>query len=374
MSNIQISCLYCNENEFYGYYVYDKEGPMYEWDYGEGHYSDFVVEMLNHDYYHATCASELIDFDLIEKRIENEYGPCEEHFIKTVNRVIHDHSYLMDTPGAFDNNEYTRRVNIIKRDMESINLDAIKHLVDKVFIEKSANNLSTIQKYYAYVYSYKKSIPLEFVSNISFNIELDDGWHIKGGGESQLGRVHESMREKRIEKLKIDEEEAYIELCKALSMENTKCHSEKSYKFNNFGDMLLFLLCEMINLSCTLKICPNCGRYFHPDRSDTVYCNSQSPQNDHKTCQEYIKYQKYISKTRNDEATKLYKQIYNQKANKVRRTREASRDRKSNPLLEKDLNNFKFHAEQWKKEVKAGTKTEVEYIAWLKKVKGKKVL
>ena len=374
MSNIQISCLYYNENEFYGYYVYDKEGPMYEWDYGEGHYSDFVVEMLNHDYYHAAGASELVNFDFAEKRVEDEYGPCEEHYFKAINQVMSDHSYLMDTPEAFDISEYTRRVNIIKKDMESINLDAIKHLVDKVFIEENSDNLSTIQKYYAYVYSYKRSVPLEFISNISFNIERDAKWPIIGNGESQLGRVQSSMREKRLKKLKIDEEDTYIKLCKALSMDNTKCHSERSYKFNNFGDMLLFLLCEMINLSCTLKICPNCGRYFHPERSDAVYCNRPSPQNGHKTCQEYIKYQKYINKTRNDEATKLYKQIYNQKANKVRRTREGSPERKPNSALEKDLNQFKHNAEQWTKEVKAGTKTEAEYISWLKEVKEKKVL
>lgn len=375
MNNIQISCLYFNENEYYGYYVCDKNKPVYEWEcecFGE-HYSEFVVDMLNHDYYVATDASDLIDFDLIEEIAQEESGPHEEHFFRTISQIMHDHSYLIDTPGAFNKKEYMRRVNIIKRDMDSINFNAIKHLIDKVFIEKNLDNLSALQKYYAYVHSYNKQKLLKFVSNASFGVELNN-IGVDNDRQPQPQKILLSLQEKRKKQLKISGDEIYTEVCKAFSANNAKCHSEKFYEFNNFGDMFLFLLCEMINLNCTLKICPNCGRYFHPERSDAVYCNRQSPQDNRKTCQEYVKYQKYINKTRNDEATKLYKQIYNQKANKVRRMRNDSKNNKSNLPLEKDLNNFKLHAERWKKEVKAGTRTEAEYIAWLKEVKEKKVL
>lgn len=50
---------------------------------------------------------------------------------------------------------------------------------------------------------------------------------------------------------------------------------------------------------------------------------------------------------------------------------------KRNPDIEgyaRSFDAFKIESKRWKAEVKAGKKTEAEYIEWLKAVKEKKVL
>ena len=90
-----------------------------------------------------------------------------------------------------------------------------------------------------------------------------------------------------------------------------------------------------------------------------AYCDMPSPEMPEKSCQEYVKYQKYLVKT-HSEATRLHKQIYNQKANKVKRT--------GNTALMADLDKFKAKSEQWRDEVRNGKKKEFEYIEWLRMI------
>lgn len=153
----------------------------------------------------------------------------------------------------------------------------------------------------------------------------------------------------------------------------TNCAQEKavicfnSYEIVDLSSICLGSLQEIFNDGHIIKKCPNCGRYFVPfSRSDTVFCDEKAPQDTSRTCKEYGNYMSYLRKTQLDEATKLYKQIYNAKVNRVKRG--------YNPRLKAELDQFILDARQWKSKVKAGTKTEAEYIEWLKAVKGKKVL
>ncbi|MFZ2537625.1 MAG: DUF6076 domain-containing protein, partial [Oscillospiraceae bacterium] len=158
----------------------------------------------------------------------------------------------------------------------------------------------------------------------------------------------------------------YDEICKEFYNIKDSIISKKFYRFTSFIDCFNFILFTMIEHNCTIKKCPNCGNYFVPTtRSDTIYCSNTSPQDNSKTCGDYMKYQNYLNKTRNDEATKLYKQLYNSKRNKTKNC--------ENPKYQEELTSFIADATQWKSDVKMGTKTEQEYIEWLKSIKEKKV-
>ena len=123
---------------------------------------------------------------------------------------------------------------------------------------------------------------------------------------------------------------------------------------------------QMLDRGYSIKKCKNCGKYFVPlNRSDTSYCDRPALHDTSKTCREYAKYNNYLNKTRNDVTTKLHKQIYNIKRNKAKRC--------ENIKLQQELDCFTSQAKQWKKAVKEQTKTETEYLEWLKSVKEKKV-
>lgn len=117
-----------------------------------------------------------------------------------------------------------------------------------------------------------------------------------------------------------------------------------------------------------IKYCNNCNQIFVISQTDnrSEYCRRKSPQNSNKTCREYMTYIKHLEKTKSDEATRLYKQIYNIKRNRFERCK--------NKVFEDDFSSFKLFSKQWKADIKAGFKTEEEFIAWLKEVKEKKVL
>jgi hypothetical protein len=126
---------------------------------------------------------------------------------------------------------------------------------------------------------------------------------------------------------------------------------------------------QIIKHGYIIKQCENCGKYFVAyNRSDTLYCDRISPKDPSKTCKEFGKYINYLNKNKNDESTKLYKQIYNIKANRYRRTKTKTYP-KGNLSLKKDLDSFTAVGSKWKQDVKLGCKSEEQYISWLKKVK-----
>lgn len=109
-----------------------------------------------------------------------------------------------------------------------------------------------------------------------------------------------------------------------------------------------------------VKKCKNCGKYFIPqNRSDEIYCDRISPQDENKSCKEYGAQATYKEKLQNDETLKLYRRIYMQKQMLVKR----------NPDIEQyknDFEKFKSESKIWKKDVKENRKTEDEYLEWLK--------
>ena len=125
---------------------------------------------------------------------------------------------------------------------------------------------------------------------------------------------------------------------------------------------------KILSSKLTVKLCKNCNLPFIPyNRSDEIYCERKSPQDNKKTCKQYGAMKSYQNNLKTNEAMGLYRKIYMSKQMLSRR----------NPDIKEYADSFEKYKEQskqWKSEVKAGTKTEAEYIEWLKSVKEKKVL
>lgn len=133
---------------------------------------------------------------------------------------------------------------------------------------------------------------------------------------------------------------------------------------NSFNADDAFTVC-LISLNFLLENgykfykCENCGKFFIPFfRSDTLYCDRVSPQDENKTCKEYGAYAKYLSKLKNNKVENTYRKIYQQKQMRAKR----------NPDIEtykEDFEKFKQLAKQWKTNVKKGIRTEKEFSEWL---------
>ncbi len=117
-----------------------------------------------------------------------------------------------------------------------------------------------------------------------------------------------------------------------------------------------------------VKKCENCQGYFIPyNRSDTIYCDRKSPQDSSLTCKEYGSQRLWYQKLKENKAALLSRNVYSAKQMLVKRNPDIKEYRDS-------FEKFKSLSKQWKADVKAGTKTEEEFIEWLKSVKEKKVL
>lgn len=140
------------------------------------------------------------------------------------------------------------------------------------------------------------------------------------------------------------------------------------YTFENLLSVLPFEIKRVIDNGFALKICQNCDRVFIPsNRSDEKYCDRISPQDKNRTCKEYGSQKLWYDRLKQDEAQKLYRNIYMSKQMLVKRHPDLS-------AYKNAFENYKIESKQWKKDVKDGIKTRDEFLAWLKEVKEKKVL
>lgn len=140
--------------------------------------------------------------------------------------------------------------------------------------------------------------------------------------------------------------------------------TQRSYCCHSLSELLTASIVNIIEDRLSIKKCQHCGKYFIAfNRSDTKYCERPSKENNEKTCREYASYINYLDKNKSDVATKLYRSIYNSLGNKYRRS--------NNEKLNEKIKKFQRENRKWKNEVKLGTKTETEYVGWLKSVKEK---
>ena len=108
-----------------------------------------------------------------------------------------------------------------------------------------------------------------------------------------------------------------------------------------------------------IKKCQVCGKYFFSDKNITLYCNGKYSEDI--TCKEYgIK----TSQKRKENENPVYKKYRNTFANKATLL-------KRNPDIysKEDYENWKEAAQNFKKDIKKGIRTEEEFDKWLDKNK-----
>ena len=133
------------------------------------------------------------------------------------------------------------------------------------------------------------------------------------------------------------------------------------YIFDTMMDAILFEVHNLINSGDTIKLCKNCGKLFVPLRSDALYCDNISPQDNQKTCKEYGNYQQWLRNIESNEATKLYRKIYMRKQMQTKR----------HPDDKEFLNEFekyKSATKKWREDIKHSRKTNEQFLEWLKNI------
>lgn len=337
------SFIYWDQSVFRHHLRYEDEDKSFDWSSGT-QYWELVMSYLNHDYGAiARDKDSVLPYGMVDNATEPSSNvPLKEWLARQV-----------------------------ELDLSELDYSTFQDIVEKVFLNEAFPELSASQKYYAYVeahrcmdngiVSLKKAV--DTTATLRLRYELVDA--VLTPAFTMVIPDVDDEKNRTIDRM-------FALACEDLMgrLDNDKAIAYGyTTVFSSLHDTAIYLLHEMIKKNCVVKICPNCNRYFVPQkRADTIYCTYSSPQMPSKTCQEYVKYSKSLEKSQTDDATRIYRQIYNAKNNKLRRCGG------KNVVLRDDLNAFILQANQWKSEVRNGTKTKEEYVGWLHMVKERKAM
>ena len=135
------------------------------------------------------------------------------------------------------------------------------------------------------------------------------------------------------------------------------------YEFEYLIEICDITIYYIVKNDYSINKCENCGKYFIPFlRSDTLYCDRISPQDNNKTCKEYGSQEAYKRNLEENEAQGLSRKIYMQIQMAAKRNKNISKYAQA-------FENFKIQSKRWKNDVKSGNKTEAEFIEWLNEMK-----
>jgi len=317
LNNIQVF-LSGDSEKFRIYYHPEKDALKKGWFYFGENRAALIVDYLNENYRALAGGNQIVDEEMVPDRIE----------------------YL-------------------KKLLPEKLKQGIKDLVDFVFVEQ--NNLSCIEKYFAYTLSHKGSkdmfsLLFDSYREPYYRIDGKDDFERAGqmGGDEILECISsdKTTPAERKQKFKL--------ACGLLNKNPSLIKSVMSplLSFYTADDLIAFFICDLIEKNYIIKKCENCGKYFIPtNRTDAVYCNNQSPQDHSKTCKEYAPYAKFLKKSQNDPVYKLYKRVYNKKRNAAKRC--------SSAPIQRDFVEFNNSVRTWKIQIKSGEKTEQQYSDWL---------
>lgn len=140
-----------------------------------------------------------------------------------------------------------------------------------------------------------------------------------------------------------------------------------SYQCLNINDYMIITFLHLIENNYLILKCKNCNKYFIPyKRTDTYYCDRQSPQDNTKTCKQYGADKAWWIRTKDEnDWYNLYRKIYQSFQVKAKRN-------PNDPQHKKNYDNFRKEANEWKQAVKDGTKTEADFMKWLQDFRKKK--
>lgn len=120
---------------------------------------------------------------------------------------------------------------------------------------------------------------------------------------------------------------------------------------------------ELIKNNTPIYICKNCGNYFIPSsKRNTLYCNNIYEHG--KTCQEIGAMITYNEKLKKDEINSLYRKTLSAKKMLANRNPDI-------PMYLEKYEKWKNEANEFKKDIKNGLKTEEEFKNWIEETRKK---
>lgn len=308
--------------------------------------ADIICEVLNKDY---------IGFAQLPEKVVRENEELEEELNQIDNLIASINPNF--TPKKTEDPYYLPKIEKARFLIDSIDIELYKSLVDYVLLvdKTDSKNITTLQRLsvFNWVNKEAKNI-LSFKSSLKTCCEFNYDPFIYDEITGKLKNQYST-------------EDKYSSCLEYIQNHKLEIYFEYRYVFDNFEDFFKYVLCKAIQNNQAIKTCKNCGKYFYPSkRSDAIYCDSLSPQDSTKTCKVFGAAITRSEKEKQDEATKLYRQIYMSKQMLVKRNPDIS-------AYKKDFENYKSQSVQWKDDIKAGLKSEAEFIEWLKIIKDKKV-
>lgn len=290
--------------------------------------------------------------DILNNDYSNSINPVINEFEDW--RKDKEYKRIISKEGRRDNIQ--AQINYCKKLIKKFsteNTESLRNIIDNVFI--SENNLCTCcsipERLYYYTY---------FFDQIEFNAKI----RLNGFTNDYL-QFSEPLFANSPSKT--DLLSFYKEACLKNLDPGSSLAAEFDYELYSCEDLVKCSLLEMSKHNIAVKKCANCGKYFIPlNRSDTIYCDNLAPQDKTKTCKKYGAEKQYQENLKNNEAMGLYRKIYMSKQMLAKR----------NPDIKDYADSFeifKTQSKQWKVGIKDNTKTEEEYVEWLKAVKEKKV-
>ena len=120
---------------------------------------------------------------------------------------------------------------------------------------------------------------------------------------------------------------------------------------------------ELIKNNTPIYICKNCGNYFIPSsKKNTLYCNNIYEHR--KTCQEIGAMITYNEKLKKDEINSLYRKTLSAKKMLANRNPDI-------PIYLEKYEKWKNKANEFKKDIKKGLKTEEDFKNWIEETRKK---
>ena len=223
-------------------------------------------------------------------------------------------------------------------------INFINNLLNLEYLE----NLSIAERFFIYKqadftnYSYM-SIVLNSYISLAYDVEPMKYLNMnlrpnKGNFEKKAKALSEYIKNYPTEY----NDELFISLC-------FNCHIIEAACFIS--------ILELIKNNTPIYICKNCGNYFIPSsKKNTLYCNNIYEHG--KTCQEIGAMITYNEKLKKDEINSLYRKTLSAKKMLANRNPDI-------PMYLEKYEKWKNEANEFKKDIKLGKKTEEEFKKWI---------
>lgn len=226
-------------------------------------------------------------------------------------------------------------IRLIKRDLRLI-LDTytrFKELTEFCYFNDNIENMTLLQKYFYYLNKFNKgkvTLPKQTIDFFDLKIKSPNAELLKNDNDIIL---------------MLQENSPYFYF---------------TYECLNISDYMTASFLQLIENNYLILKCKNCNKYFIPyKRTDTYYCDRISPQDNTKTCKQYGADKAWWIRTKDEnDWYNLYRKIYQSFQVKAKRN-------PNNPQFKQNYDNFRKEANEWKKAVKEGTKTEEAFMNWL---------